>query len=270
MLISKFDLCKPEWLELVFAKRNKEYGAYYLRQHYAGNIIKAMGITFFSVVSIFLVLGIIIRSKPAELFTKTDVPLAKYVPVPPVAPPKEPVHQNKASAPKTIVATTKFVPPVIVSTPPPTEPPKITEMPGEIGQTNIAATGTGPVTSIDNGKGDAPEVKAEDTKVYSTAGLEEEPEPYGGAAAWTKFLQKNLRYPNEAMEKQMSGKVWVTFIVEKNGHISSLVVERGAGYGMDEEALRVLKLAPPWKPGKQNGQPVRVKYTLPLNFIMNQ
>ena len=95
------------------------------------------------------------------------------------------------------------------------------------------------------------------------------PSLMAGAAAWAKFLQKNLRYPHEASEKGISGKVWVSFVIEKNGHLSSLVVERGAGYGMDEEALRVLKIAPPWKPGIQNGQPVRVKYTLPLNFVLD-
>lgn len=270
MLTSRFDLCKPEWLELVFAKRNKEYGAYYLRQHYADNVNKAMGITFFSVISIFLVLGVVVRSKPA-LFTNTVVTITPYV-APPVPPKTEPVHKAaKAAAPKAMVPTTKFVTPVVVSTPVPVEPPKISAMTGEVGPVDITAPATTGTVGINDGKDSGVGTVADDpNKIYNTKGLEVEPEPYGGAAAWTKFLQKNLRYPGEAMDKQMSGKVWVTFIVEKNGHISSLVVTKGAGYGMDEEALRVLKLAPPWKPGQQNGQPVRVKYTLPLNFVMTE
>ena len=96
------------------------------------------------------------------------------------------------------------------------------------------------------------------------------PEPDGGAAGWKKFLEKNLRYPSQANDAGKSGKVWVSFIVEKDGQISNVLVDKGAGYGMDEEALRVLKLSKKWKPGIQNGQPVRVKYTLPLNFVLTE
>ena len=70
MLISKFNLYKSEWLELVFNNRNKEYGAYYLRQHYAENIVKAMAITFISVTALALTCGILIRQKPVDVFTK--------------------------------------------------------------------------------------------------------------------------------------------------------------------------------------------------------
>jgi protein TonB len=96
------------------------------------------------------------------------------------------------------------------------------------------------------------------------------PEPYGGAAGWTKFLQKNLKYPPEASEKGIGGRVSVSFVIEKDGHLSSIMINRGAGFGMDEEALRVLKLCRAWKPGVQNGQPVRVRYIIPINFSINQ
>jgi protein TonB len=62
----------------------------------------------------------------------------------------------------------------------------------------------------------------------------------------------------------------VRFIVEKDGQLSNFTIDKGAGYGMDEEAVRVLKLAKPWKPGMQNGRPVRVKYVLPLSFVLNE
>jgi protein TonB len=62
----------------------------------------------------------------------------------------------------------------------------------------------------------------------------------------------------------------VSFVIEKDGRLSDFSVEKGAGYGMDEEALRVLKLAKAWKPGMQNGQPVRVRYVIPLNFQINE
>ncbi|HEY0245578.1 MAG TPA: TonB family protein [Mucilaginibacter sp.] len=272
MLISKFDLCKSEWLELVFAKRNKEYGAYYLRQHYAENINKAMGITFIGVTGLVLTLSIVTKAKPVELVKNTIVELNKYV-APPVTPPKEEIHQAKASAPKAIVNTTKFLVPVVTNAPVKEDPPKTVDIKGEVGPADIDVAGISTAAGVDEGKGNSTTINTkaeEDNIVHTTAGVDVMPEPYGGAAAWAKFLQKNLRYPSEAMDKDVSGKVWVSFIIEKNGHLSSLVVEKGAGYGMDEEAMRVLKLAPPWKPGMQNGQPVRVKYTLPLNFVLNQ
>ena len=92
------------------------------------------------------------------------------------------------------------------------------------------------------------------------------PEPTGGMAAWSKFLQRNIRYPDTDME----GKVYLSFIIERDGKITNVTLMRGVTTLLDEEAMRVLKIAPAWKPGRQNGQPVRVKYTLPVNFQMNQ
>jgi protein TonB len=94
------------------------------------------------------------------------------------------------------------------------------------------------------------------------------PEPVGGAAAWSKFLQKNIHYPPQAIDAGAQGKVWLTFIIERDGQLSNITVDHGAGHGLDDEALRVLKLAKAWKPGKQNGQPVRVKFSIPINFVM--
>ena len=92
------------------------------------------------------------------------------------------------------------------------------------------------------------------------------PEPVGGAAAWNKFLSKNLRFPAVAQEEGVGGRVYLSFIIEKDGSLSNITVDKAAGHGFDEEALRVLKLAKAWKPGMQNGQPVRVKYSIPISF----
>ena len=272
MLISKFDLCKSEWLELVFAKRNKEYGAYYLRQHYAGNIVKAMFITFTTVTALFFTAGILMGHKPTELIRETIVTLQPPQP-PPVAPKKEEVHSMKKSAPpKPPVSTIKNVPPVVTDKPVEDDPPKIDDMQGKTiaSETVKVPGGDGKPIIADPGEGNGGTgTKVDENQPYDINGIDEQPEPIGGAAAWAKFLQKNLRYPGEAIDKGISGKVFVSFIVEKNGSLSSFAVVRGAGYGMDEEAMRVLKKAPAWKPGKQNGQPVRVKYVLPLNFVLN-
>jgi protein TonB len=108
--------------------------------------------------------------------------------------------------------------------------------------------------------------KAPDMTIYSVNGIDQMPEPDGGLNGWSRFLNKNLRFPSEAQDQQISGRVILSFVVEKDGHLSNIVIERSAGYGFDEEAIRVLKLAKPWKPGMQNGQPVRVKYNIPFTF----
>ncbi|MFD2146015.1 energy transducer TonB [Mucilaginibacter antarcticus] len=99
---------------------------------------------------------------------------------------------------------------------------------------------------------------------------EKMPEPMNSMQGWTKFLQNTIRYPGVASSNGISGKVIVSFIVEKDGQLTNFKLERGQGYGLDEEAIRVLKLAKPWKPGMQNGRPVRVKLTLPIAFMLEE
>lgn len=82
----------------------------------------------------------------------------------------------------------------------------------------------------------------------------------------SSYLSKNIVYPKIAAENKIEGKVIVQFIVEKDGSVSNVAVIKKAGWDMDEEAIRVVRAMPNWKPGKQNGKPVRVRYTLPINF----
>lgn len=85
-----------------------------------------------------------------------------------------------------------------------------------------------------------------------------------------QFLSKNIRYPAQAKEGNVQGKVFVTFVVEKDGELSNIKVIRGIGSGCDEEAIRILKLSPKWNPGKQNGKAVRQQYTIPINFSLTK
>ena len=94
------------------------------------------------------------------------------------------------------------------------------------------------------------------------------PEFPGGNDEMFRFLAQNLRYPVEAREISVSGKVYIYFVVEPDGSISSLKVMRGIGSGCDEEALRVVGLMPKWTPGKQGGVAVRVQYILPVRFTL--
>ncbi len=272
MLISKFDLYQTEWLDLVFAKRNKEYGAYYLRQHYARTVVKAMLITFLSIISTVVIVGFMIRVKPiTQRIVQVDNTLYIIPPTPPKTQPKK--IKPAASKPIPPVTTTKFVPPVVTSNPITEEPPKLIDLDKvAVGPIDVKVPGNGEGTKITNetGAGGSGTSNGPDNSTEIHNYVDVMPEPYGGAAGWNKFLQKNIKYPPEAMDHSISGRVTVSFVVEKDGHLSSIMVERGAGFGMDEEALRVLKLSKAWKPGSQNGQPVRVRYTIPISFSINQ
>ena len=90
----------------------------------------------------------------------------------------------------------------------------------------------------------------------------------GGDTAFAKFLKQNIQYPKVAKDNNISGKVYISFIIEKDGTLTNFKILRNPGCGMAEEALRVMKLSPAWIPGTQNGIPVRVGYTVPINFAL--
>ncbi len=92
------------------------------------------------------------------------------------------------------------------------------------------------------------------------------PEPVGGLKAFYDYIKSNLKYPEEARDKNIQGRVHVTFVVEPDGSLTNIQVTKGLGGGCDEEAIRLIKNAPKWQPGKQNGVPVRVEVTRPITF----
>lgn len=96
--------------------------------------------------------------------------------------------------------------------------------------------------------------------------VEEYPEFPNGEENLYKYLGSNIKYPHEALENGIQGTVVVKFVVEKDGSISNVKAVRKIGGGCDEEAVRVVKRMPRWKPGKQSGKPVRTEFTLPIQF----
>lgn len=88
----------------------------------------------------------------------------------------------------------------------------------------------------------------------------------GGLAAWAEYLQKELNYPRQAQRMGIEGRVFIQFIVERDGSLTDIQVVKGIGAGCDEEAMRVIKNGPKWKPGKQRGKPVRQKYIQNIQF----
>ena len=119
--------------------------------------------------------------------------------------------------------------------------------------------------SSDSKAAEAPrEAKVDENGVHQVC--EEMPEFPGGMQECMKWLGKNINYPAEAKEKGTRGRVIIQFVVEKDGSITEAKVARGVDPLLDAEALRVINSSPKWKPGKQGGQPVRVKYTIPVAF----
>ncbi len=100
--------------------------------------------------------------------------------------------------------------------------------------------------------------------------VEEMPAPIGGMEAFYGFLSKKMKYPKQARRMGMEGKVYVQFVVDETGKMTELQVMKGIGAGCDEEALRVMKLAPEWNPGKQRGRPVKVRMVVPIYFRLNK
>jgi TonB family protein len=99
--------------------------------------------------------------------------------------------------------------------------------------------------------------------------VDEMPQYPGGEMAMYQYLAENIRYPREAKKNGVSGRVLVTFVIERDGSVTEVRVLRGIGGGCDEEAVRVVKAMPRWTPGIQKGKPVRVQYNIPIKFTLS-
>ncbi|MBA4851303.1 energy transducer TonB [Emticicia sp. BO119] len=256
--------------EILFEHRNKDYGAYELRKSYTSTVNRAMwiGITAFS--ALFITSYIFAHQKEkVEKVTIVDLhpSLIKPDEIPPVVPLPEP------EPPKEIVEVKKekFMEPKVVETTemeevPPTqaelEVAVISNVDKEGKETTDIITETPPVIAP------PAEVKIAEIEESNETFLHVEIQPtfVGGASEMYKFLGKALKYPSQAQRNNVEGRVYMSFIVEKDGSITDVQIAKGVGFGLDEEATRVVKLMPKWIPGKQNGRNVRVKFTIPVTF----
>lgn len=114
-----------------------------------------------------------------------------------------------------------------------------------------------------------PSSDEEDHKIYDFVSIDKQPEYPGGLTKFYDYMSKNIKYPSEAQDKNVQGKVFLSFIVEKDGELTDVQITRGLGSGTDEEAVRVMKNSPKWNPGIASGHPVRVKYNINVNFTLN-
>lgn len=282
MLFSKIDVNKVEWLNLVFENRNHSYGAYVLRRDSGNYLLKSLMITGFLFGGAVLLSTINSKSKLADPIISA-LPIIKLddvriIPVEIITPKPESASAD-VSAPavnleKPDLQTVKFsgkLNPVnddLVVTEVPTIKQIEESVVGLQDNTGISAGTTNNESSLGGGTADSGTGLANGTEVYGTELLEVMPEFPGGMKAWASFLTKNLNYPRVAAENGISGKVIVSFVIEKNGALSDLKVIKGIGGGCDEEAMRVIKRSPFWKAGMQNGNAVRVAYMMPVVFRM--
>lgn len=248
--------------DIIFEKRNKDYGAYYLRKIYDRHITRA----FLICLSLFLIFfggpllyKFLMRNNNVSA-PKATVVITKLSAPPPIEKiPPPPPPPNMPPPAKQI----KFVPPVIKpdeKVTPEQEPPKQEEI-----QT---ATVTNATPTDENVQFEQPQTAVVEQppppKIFKF--VEQMPQFPGGQAALMDYLAKNIRYPAAARENGIQGSVVLQFVVDETGNISTIQVLRDIGGGCADEAVRVVKAMPQWTPGKQNGEAVKVYFTLPVAF----
>lgn len=254
----------PRWEDIVFENRNKDYGAYTLRTLYSKNVVWGVVITLVLIALVFYSSDIIALFKGEEVVEKAPPRKLVYTELsapPPIDKPKPPPPQVQLPKLQKVI---KFVPPKVVKEEVVEEVPTIEE----IKQNEVAAVEIeGPTEVVFEEPVEEVIVEEETDKIFTV--VEQQPEFQGGYEAMMNFIKKNMRYPASARRMGVDGTVYVSFVVSKDGSISEVKTIRGISADCDKEAMRVVSMMPPWKPGKQNGKPVFVRFVLPIKFKLN-
>lgn len=261
----KLDILKRQWVDLVFEGKNKSYGAYELRTENSKTTLKALviGACIFSFLVATPMISDFIGKDKAVVEKDMNIKVTT-IKLPPKKIEEPIVNLPPPPPPPPRVDQVKFVKPVVAKAEEVVEePPKIKDIvKKKIGDETIKGDPEAKLTIEPVGKGPIDAV-ADDTKIYSTAGIEQKPEFPGGMANFYKFVGNNYKAPEE---EGLKGKVFVTFVVEKDGSLTDIKVVRDIGFGTGAEAIRVLKKSPKWAPGEQNGKKVRVQFSLPITI----
>lgn len=274
--MAKTELTSKEWCDLIFDSRNKNYGAYQLRSGLPHRNLVALIITIvFAALIVILPMLVSLMPEPAveedefrvtELATleEAEVKDENLVKKVDLAPPPPPLRSS-----------IKFVPPVIAKD---NEVSDADEMKSQEELSNAkVAISIADVKGNDEIHGaDIADVKqvvvqapkqVEEEKIYDV--VEQPPLFPGGEAAMYKWLNDNLTYPTISQENGVQGKVFVRFVVSKNGAITDATVIRSLDPYTDKEALRCIRAMPRWNPGKMNGVAVKAYFVLPITFRLN-
>jgi periplasmic protein TonB len=152
----------------------------------------------------------------------------------------------------------------ITPPPPPPPPPEVIVIVEDIVEIEVEAE----IETTESDEMVAIEIEEESDEEFFMV-VENMPEFPGGDAGLMKYIQNNVKYPPIAKEYNITGKVYVSFIVDKSGSVTDVKIVRGVDKSLDAEAVRVVKSLPKYKPGKQRGKAVRVMFTIPINFTLN-
>lgn len=268
--MSKLNITKDEWLELVFEGKNKEYGAYQLRKEDGATTTKAF-FTALVFVTTLVALPILLSSfgekpvvKPIELGSDPILVLHNVNL-------REEIKPKLPSAPKTpaqppITTKTLVNPNVVKAEEAPntdfTKPEDVGKTNNDNPNTNGNPSGTGTtINPVVTTPSDSPEDNG--NEVVNTSMVEKNPNFPGGINEFLRLVGNRFAVPE--LEEERTLKVIVFFVVEKDGSLSNITVPRSPGFGLDKEAIRVLKsIKTKWEPGILKGKPVRTQYSLPI------
>jgi protein TonB len=258
----------PGFNDLIFEFRNKDYGAYQLRKRYISALVTGI------IGSIFLgccaVIIPFVLNKPGDRVLTGG---SRYVQVNMdiLEPPKEEIYVPQAPPPPEspkVREIVKYVPPEVVDTIIPVElatvsTDELLAQPGDdIVELEVGGTG-GYGNGLLSGEGsgiitDEPFIMVEVMPSFRG----------GDINRFREWVMKRTNYPQEAIDKKIQGRVFLTFIIEPDGAVSNVTIVKGVDPIIDNEAVKTIEASPRWSPGLQRGQPVRVRYSLWLNFLI--
>ena len=268
--MNNINLNSPEWCELIFNGKNKDYGAYELRKNSSGRHIRALIIVAIGAILV-MTIPVLIKSvipqhakeQVLEVTTLSNLQMETKVPE------ENQIRNLEAPPPPVLKSTIKFTPPGIKADKDVREEEEIKTQ-EELTTSKLAISvadvkGSESEDAIDIADlKDNKEVIEEETEPY--VAVEQMPQFPGGNEALLKFISTHLRYPVIAAENGIQGTVTLRFVVSPTGEITKVEVLRQLDPACDKEALRVIKSLPQWVPGKQNGKPVPVYFTVPVRF----
>lgn len=264
-----------QWIDIVFENRNKDYGAYQLRQENPKTTLKALGIGFLLITSLVSI-PLLMNDKPIILTDKgpiiTIFDADGFVFPPEKKPETEaaaPLTQKENDHPKPEVDRSNLIDPTITEA----QNAKTEIATNEQAQNTyvepIAGAISGPENSgVLGGTGTKPDSNTTpssgtETSPVGSALLDKQPTFPGGMKRFYTYVAQNFNAPEQQLSNTI--KVYVSFVIEKDGSMTDIAVLRNPGYGLDKEAIRVLKsLKTKWTPGILNGKPVRTAYNLPI------
>jgi protein TonB len=281
-MAKEINLSSREWCDLVFEGKNKDFGAYVIRtestkRHNKAVLWSIIGTIIFGLLAFGYVKAsqYIEERRIAEWGEQIDVIVDMSQEAEDPEPEQERLEQEKPEVLQDVLNSIKVTELQIVEDNEVNREDEILSQ-DEIEQTNRAFG----QTNVDNGQDDRTqfhtaveevvvekkEEKPKEVKEEIHTLVEQMPQFPGGDAALMKYLSSHINYPPMAAENNVQGKVILQFVVEKDGRVGEVKIARSVDKDLDKEAIRVVKSLPKFTPGRQNGYPVRVWYTLPVNF----